>query len=187
MKIKNSKEEMFKIIADALEYLNSNVKVLDQGDSLKLINNLKKNNSKFDNLWKVPKTNFTWHITTYFKGKSDDFKNNPAYVEYNDGQEVNISIEGIIYLPLGLISLFTRSYDFYCNNEIPHITCMVNQYLSPKHSNDALTQAFKGKFDNLNGGVKKGFVYIDNYEYHCYYFFFKEKINLTGIMTSFDS
>lgn len=177
---------MFKIVADALEYLNSNIKVMDQGDSLNLIKNLRKNYSRLDNNWRPSKTNFSWHITTYFKSKNDDYENNSAYIDFDEGKEVNILIDGLIYLPLGLITLFTRTYSFKCNNEVPHITCFVNQYLSPKHSNDALTLAFKNKCDVKNG-IKHSYVTIENYNYDCYYFFFKEKIYLKGVMTAFDA
>lgn len=176
--------EMFDFITKNLSIINK-CNLNDNDECLNLISSIKTygNNGQLYNNWKLSKSNAIWHLTTYFK-IDKDFKNNPAYLEFSEGKEFEINVDGLCYLPGGLLTAFSSNNKFYCNNEYPHITLLVNK-LKPFHSNEALKLTFNSKLKMITDDISKCQLTIQKSKYDCYIYHFKEKVVFKSVMTSF--
>ena len=92
----------------------------DNYDSFNLIESILDNN--YNNLlgWKFPKDNGVWHITTYYAAKIDQKtrESNEAYKEFSEGKCVDIYFDGFVYVPGNLMTAYTTSNKFFCNNKV---------------------------------------------------------------------
>lgn len=114
-------------------------------------------------------------------------KANKAFKEFNEGKLYDVYFDGFVYVQDNLIFAYTISNEFFCNNEIPHLTLLCNGYLKPKHSNSVLSALFstKDRVTKSRGTTFGKEITIEGYQYYAYVLSFKEKQKLCAEMASF--
>ena len=169
-------------------------------DFISKIENNKNNYYELSKGWKYPHNihkNY-WHCTTLFKGgkKIYSIKNNREYIEFSEGKNIKVDIIGFVYVPQKIMISIVYLNGEKCDNEFPHITTFINEYV-PKQSNDVMIELFKNnkrnkdiidiynnkikacKEDKINNN-KDNIVYektinINKENINCYGVFFDEK------------
>jgi len=113
-------------------------------DAKKLLKELSDNTFEdsdiFGSIWKYPKVNKNWHITTLFKKGSIMNKSHPAYINFKAGKQIYIQIRGLIYIPKRIVTAIV-DVDTPVGNDFPHLTTLLGTF-SAKHSNDVLKELF---------------------------------------------
>ena len=183
IKLTESTSTITKFIGNCLNEISSFGNLFDDGHASAIIKSSANLKHGF-NSWCFPKEEGVWHVTTYFAsgiGQSER-ENNPAFKEFSEGKEINLLFDGFVYVVGNLMTAFSWSNDYYCNNKIAHMTCLYNGYLKPKHSNSVLAEALKHK---LNQKVTYKQITIEGYKYDAYILCFKSKVSFKGEMTSF--
>jgi len=148
------------------------------------------------NIWRFPKPDKKWHITTLFKKKTFD-RSHPAFREFQKGENVKVNIKAFVYVPGKILTslVFTN---VSIENEFPHMTTLLAGW-KPKNSNDICCELFsKGMhleidYKNLriDEGVeeecyviKREIKVLDKNEI-IYFYKFASPINLNTSMTIF--
>jgi hypothetical protein len=94
----------------------------------------------FGSIWKYPKADKKWHITTLFKKGRIMNKSHPAYLNFEAGKQIYIQIRGLVYVPKRIVTAIV-DVDTPVENDFPHLTTLLGTF-SAKHSNDVLKELF---------------------------------------------
>ena len=176
------------------EEINELINCLDQPKSCKL---------PYE--WKYPHKahNNLWHCTTLFKGKTKYYEiaETDEYKQFIEGENVNIKLIGVVYVPNSSIVMIIKIDDKICiKNKYPHITGFIKDF-PPKYSNDVMECIMMNKLINrsyellLDGKSnldekEKLFcekIEVDNQSHFAYVKFLDESVDLSSYMHAFEN
>ena len=155
--------------------------------------------------WKYPHKAHKnlWHCTTLFKGKAkyNEIAKTEEYNQFIEGENVNIKLLGVIYVPnSSIVMIINVEKKISIKNKYPHITGFIKDF-KPKYSNDIMECVMENKninksYEILMDGKSKldgkdnlfcEKIEIDKKSHLAYVKFLEEPVDLTSCMHAFES
>ena len=126
-----------------LEFIKENQKDLTENiEEIESIITVAQNfiNNKKTEKYTIP---HTFHITTYFKGKTKWDESNLAFKQFIENKSISIKAFALVVVPSRIVTLAVIP-DCFVNNKYPHITTILGSY-SAYDSNTVLNEIFDEK------------------------------------------
>ena len=192
-------------ISSSLKYIKDKYDLEKSEEINELINCLEQlKSSKLPKDWKYPHKAHKnlWHCTTLFKGKTkyNEIANTDEYKQFIEGENVNIKLIGVVYVPnCSIVMIIKLDNKISIKNKYPHITGFIKDF-PPKYSNNIMECIMDNKTINksyeilLEGKSKldeKEISFCEKIEidkkYHMAYVkFLEESVDLTSCMHAFE-
>jgi hypothetical protein len=194
------------IISSSLKNIKDKFDLGKSEEINELINCLEKYKScNLPKDWKYPHKAHKnlWHCTTLFKGKAkyNEIAKTEEYNQFIEGENVNIKLLGVIYVPnSSIVMIINVEKKISIKNKYPHITGFIKDF-KPKYSNDIMECVMENKninksYEILMDGKSKldgkdnlfcEKIEIDKKSHLAYVKFLEEPVDLTSCMHAFES